>query len=574
MSARTEYEKWLASPALSESERDELLSIADNDEEIESRFFAPLSFGTAGLRGVMALGTNRMNIHVIRHATQAFAEVILRRKGQDCEVAVCHDCRNNSRLFAEEVSSVMAANGIRVRLFEDMRPTPELSFAIRKYACAAGINITASHNTREYNGYKVYWSDGAQLPPAEAALVAERMAEIDIFASIKHTDFRRALADGKIVLMGEETDEAFLKAVLGEATDRDVVAAVADKFKVVYTPFHGTGRLLVPEALRRLGIKHLYTVEEQMIPDGNFPTVESPNPELPEGFKLAEKLAKEVDADIIIGTDPDADRIAVLVRDRDCYRHLSGHKTGVLLLDFIIASKNRSNTLPDNPVALKTIVTTDMARRAAEAAGISMFDTFTGFKFMAERKNELEAAGEGNVIFSYEESYGYMVGDYVRDKDAVTAAVLITEMAAWYYSRGYTLLDALRELSKKLGYHGEETASLVMPGIEGMRDMENLMSQLRTSPPAEIAGTSVISHRDYLPGLEYGEGRETALPLKGSNVLRFDLSDGTAVLIRPSGTEPKIKVYILARGKSEMVCLAKAAGYAEWAKSLTASHTR
>lgn len=567
LSPQEEYEKWCASPALSAAEKKELEAIAGDEKEIESRFYAPLSFGTAGLRGIMSLGTSRMNVHNIRHATQAFSEIILERI-ENPTVAVCHDCRNNSRLFAEEAAGVLAGNGIKVRIFEDMRPTPELSFAVREYGCAAGINITASHNTKEYNGYKVYWSDGAQLPPEEAKLVARRMAELDAFDSIKRVDYEAALKRGDITLMGPETDDKFLNAVLGEASNSDVVASVSDRFTLVYTPFHGTGRELVPRALTRLGVRSLHTVEEQMIPDGNFPTVDSPNPELPEGFRLAERLAARVNADIIIGTDPDTDRIAVLVRSENGYAHLSGHKTGALLLDYIIASKKRAGTLPENAVALKTIVTTELARRVCESHDVAMLDTFTGFKFMAERKNELEASGEGHVIFSYEESYGYMIGDFVRDKDAVTAAVLITEMAAWYLGRNMTLLDALDELYKKLGYHGEETVSLVMPGVDGLLNMEILMDKLRKSPPKSIEKTAVVSRRDYQSGIQYEGKKETRLELRGSNVLRFDLEDGTAVLVRPSGTEPKIKVYILARGETAEQCAEKTERFAAWAKAL------
>ena len=565
---QAEYEKWLNSPALSDAERRELEAIEGNDKEIELRFFAPLSFGTAGLRGVMALGTNMMNVHNIRHATQAFAEIINERNDNRPTVAVCYDSRHNSRLFAREAASVLTGNGIRVGLFDDMRPTPELSFAIRKYGCAAGINITASHNTKEYNGYKVYWSDGAQLPPAEAKLVAKRMSEIDIFDSIKRADYNAALESGDIVLMGVETDNKYLEAVLAEVADPGALKAVADRFTIVYTPFHGTGRELVPRALYELGLRNIFTVEEQMIPDGDFPTVESPNPEHEKNFDLAKKLAVQVNADIIIGTDPDTDRIAVLVRDGGGYTHITGHKTGVLLLDYIISSKKRAGILPDNAVALKTIVTTEMARRVAEAHGVVMYDTFSGFKFMAERKNELEAAGDGHVIFSYEESYGYMMGDYVRDKDALTAAVLITEMAAWYYGQGMTLIDALNALYEEHGYHGEESVSLVMPGIDGLRDMEKLMTLLRETPPESIVGTAVVSRRDYSPGLQYDSKGETKLELSGSNVLRFDLADGTAILIRPSGTEPKIKVYILARGESKQDYAEKMKSYAEWANAL------
>ena len=565
---RGEYEKWLNSPALSDSERRELESISDDDDEIESRFFASLSFGTAGLRGVMALGTNMMNIHNIRHVTQAFAEIIIERSGDKPTVAICYDCRHNSELFAKEAASIFAGNGIRVGLFDGMRPTPELSFAIRKYGCTAGINITASHNTKEYNGYKVYWSDGAQLPPEEAKLVAERMAELDVFDSIKSVDYKSALKSGDIVLMGAETDEKFLDAVLSEATDPEAVTAVADSFTVVYTPFHGTGRELVPLALYRLGLRNIYTVEEQMLPDGDFPTVESPNPEFEDSFDLAKKLATQVNADIIIGTDPDTDRIAVLTRDGDGYTHISGHKTGVLLLDYVIASKKRAGLLPENPVALKTIVTTEMARRIAEHHGIAIQDTFTGFKFMAERKNELESAGTGHVIFSYEESYGYMMGNYVRDKDAVTAAVMIAEMAAWYHGRDMTLTDALEALYEEHGYHGEETVNLVMPGIDGLRNMEKLMTLLRDNPPENIEDTAVVSRRDYSTGIQYDGDTEVQLELSGSNVLRFDLEDGTVILIRPSGTEPKIKIYILACGASKADCSKKTTKFAVWANSL------
>ncbi|MDR2615974.1 MAG: phospho-sugar mutase, partial [Oscillospiraceae bacterium] len=550
--AREEYEKWMSSPALTEEERRELRAVADDFSELESRFSEPLPFGTAGLRGVMALGVNRMNIHVVRHVTQAFAETLLEddsaSAGRDkIEVAVCRDCRVNSRLFSEETAAVLAGNGIRVRVFDDMRPTPELSFAVRYYGCAGGVNITASHNTREYNGYKVYLSDGAQLPPATSERIAERMNRLDIFDSVKRVDYAEALSRGMITVMGRETDEAFLSSVIAEVSKSDKAER---RLSVVFTPFHGAGRLLVPEALSRLGFENVLSVEEQTAPDGNFPTVLSPNPETPESFALAVKKARVSDADIIIGTDPDCDRIAVLPRHGGEYVHLSGHKTGVLLLDYIAERRRGADDMPKNPVALKSIVTTDMARRAAEARGVRCIDTFTGFKFMAEMKNKLEAEGSGSVIFSYEESYGYMLGDYVRDKDAVTAAALISEMASSYLSRGMTLIDALDALYEKLGYYDEGAVSLIMPGADGARDMRRLMSSLRLHPPARISGARVVARRDYLTGEELRDGKKTTPPdgLSGSDVLRFDTEDGAAVLIRPSGTEPKIKVYILAQG--------------------------
>ncbi|WP_251445811.1 phospho-sugar mutase [Vermiculatibacterium agrestimuris] len=573
MSYRDTYEKWLASPALSEAERAELKAISNDDKEIESRFFAPLEFGTAGLRGTMCVGLHQMNVHVIRHATQAFAEVIL-AEGPDAVkkgVAVCHDCRNHGREFAEEVCSVMAGNGIPTRIFDALRPTPEVSFAIREYGCIAGVNVTASHNPKEYNGYKVYWADGAQLPPHHADAIAKKMGEIDIFDGIKRMDYAEAVKAGLVTIMGGETDEKFLANVMGQATDKAVVAKVADQFKMVYTPFHGTGHKLIPEALKRLGMKHVICVPEQMVLDGNFPTVVSPNPENPEGFALAIELADKEGADFILGSDPDADRIGLMVRGKDGkFIVLTGNQTGVLLLDYVIGAKKRMGTLPANAVALKTIVTTEMARKVCEVNGVKMFDTFTGFKFMAEKKNALEEAGEGKVIFSYEESYGYMLGDYVRDKDAVTASLVASEMAAWYYDRGMTLYDALQELYVKYGDYQEKTLNLVMPGLDGLQKMAQLMADLRAQPPVEIAGVAVKEQKDYKDGsvVTVSSGARGQMELKGSNVLRYELSDGTSLIVRPSGTEPKVKVYILTSGASKAECTDKVAKYAAWAETL------
>ena len=573
MTYKETYEKWLHSPALSEEEKAELAAIAGDDKEIESRFFSQLEFGTAGLRGTMGVGLYRMNVHVIRHATQAFAEVILAEGPEAAAkgVAVCFDCRNNSDTFAREAACVMAANGIPVRLFEALRPTPELSFAIREYGCTAGINITASHNPKEYNGYKVYWSDGAQLPPRHADQVAKKMWELDVFDCVKTMDYGQAMADGRITLMGGETDEKFLANVMGQVNDKAAVEAVADTFQMVYTPFHGTGYKLIPEALRRLGMKHVICVPQQMVIDGNFPTVVSPNPENPEGFALAVELAKKYGADFILGSDPDADRVGIMVSAGNGeYRVLTGNQTGVLLLDYLIGAKNRTGKMPEKPVALKTIVTTEMARKVAEVNGLQCYDTFTGFKFLAEKKDKLERAGEGKVIFAYEESYGYMLGDYVRDKDAVTAAVCLTEMAAWYAGQGMTLYDALLKLYEKYGYYGEKTLNLVMPGLDGLRKMADLMAGLRADPPKEIGGTAVAQWKDYQDGsvVDVATGEKSAMELSGSNVLRYELADGTSVIVRPSGTEPKVKVYILAQGQDRADCDAKVERYAAWAESL------
>ena len=572
MSYREEYEKWCAAPCLTAAEKQELEAVRNDAGEIESRFYANLEFGTAGLRGIMGMGTNRMNLYVIRHATQAFAQVVL-EAGEDAQrgVGVCYDCRNQSDVFAREAACVMAANGIPVFLFDEMRPTPELSFAIRHYGYIAGINITASHNPKEYNGYKVYWEDGAQLPPDHAAKVAANMTKLDVFRDIVTMDFDTAVAEGKIRYLGAETDEAFLGKVMGQINDQKAVDDAADSFTMVYTPFHGTGRKLIPEVLRRLGVKHLYCEPQQMIPDGNFSTVVSPNPENPEGFYLAVALAKEKGADFILGSDPDADRVGIMVRGKDGEFHvLTGNQTGVLMLDYLIGAKKRTGKLPAHPAFVKSIVTTEMGRRVAEANGVGAFDAFTGFKFLAERKNKLEEKGEWEVLMSYEESYGYMLGDYVRDKDAVTASLVLTEMAAWYAGQGMTLMDALEKCFEKYGWHGEKTLNLVMPGLSGLAKMREIMAGLRQRPLTEISGVKVLRRRDYLPGTEecVESGEITEMELRDSNVLSYMLEDGTTVVVRPSGTEPKIKIYILAAGASKADCDEKVQKFAVWAETL------
>ena len=573
MDYRKEYEKWLASPALSEDERAELKALEGNDKEIKARFYGPLEFGTAGLRGTMYTGLHNMNRHVIRWATQGFANVI-RAEGTEAMkkgVAVCMDCRNHSAEFARETACVMAANGIHVRLFESLRPTPELSFAVREYGCQAGVNVTASHNPKEYNGYKVYWSDGAQLPPQHAAAIARELEHIDIFTGVRRMAYDDAAAQGLIQVMGRETDDRFMAHVMAMVNDRESMARVADTFKMVYTPFHGCGWQLVPEALRGLGVKHLYCVKEQMVLDGSFPTVASPNPENPEGFYLAIDLANQVGADFILGTDPDSDRVGIMVRSHDgSFIPVTGNQTGVLMLDYLIGAMRRAGKLPEHPYFLKTIVTTEMARKVAEANGVTCCDTFTGFKFMAEKKNELESQGKGQVIMSYEESYGYMLGDYVRDKDAVTASLILTEMAAWYAVQGMTLFDALNALYEKYGFYGEKTHNLVMPGLDGLEKMAQLMRELRSEPPAAIAGVEVLRRKDYTDGsvVDCRTGEKSAMELSGSNVLRYELADGTTILVRPSGTEPKIKVYILTIGDGAAARDENLRKYGEWVKTL------
>ena len=569
MSYRDTYEAWLASSALTAEEKAELEAIRNDEKEIESRFFSQLEFGTAGLRGTMGMGTYRMNIYTVSHATQAFAQVILAEGPEAVQrgVAVCYDCRNNSAEFARAAALILANNGIPVRLFDALRPTPELSFAIREYGCIAGINVTASHNPKEYNGYKVYWEDGAQLPPNHADEVARIMKELDVFAGPKLS----CSAPAPITMMGEETDEKFLANVMAQVNDKAAVEKVAGTFKMVYTPFHGTGHKLIPEALKRLGMQHVICVPEQMVIDGSFPTVVSPNPENPEGFYLAVDIAKKEGADFILGSDPDADRVGIMVNTGGGeFKVLTGNQTGVLLLDYLIGAMKRTGKLPEQPVALKTIVTTEMARKVAEVNGLKCFDTFTGFKFLAQKKDQLESSGEGNVIMSYEESYGYMLGSFVRDKDAVTASVALTEMAAWYAGQGMTLYDALLALYEKYGFYGERTMNLVMPGLDGLKKMAGLMADLRERPPVEIAGVAVQEQKDYKDGsvVCVACGKKSEMELSGSNVLRYEMADGTSLIVRPSGTEPKVKVYILANGSSAEDCDAKVEKYAAWAESL------
>ena len=562
---------WLENPNVPEDLKEEIRNASE--DQIEDMFYRTLEFGTGGLRGILGAGSNRMNIFTVRKATLGFGLYIIKTFGDEGKrrgVVLSHDNRHNSRLFVEDSSKLLNDLGINTYIFDELRPTPELSFAVREMHACAGIMVTASHNPKEYNGYKVYWSDGAQLPPQHAAAIADQMSRLDIFNDFVSCDFDEAVSDGRIELIGAETDEAYLEKVLEQAINKDVVQKVADRLKIVYTPFHGAGYKLVPEALHRLGVTQLYPVKEQMVLDGNFPTVESPNPENPEGFYLAIDLAKQVGSDLIIGTDPDSDRIGVMVRDGESYTTITGNQLGVLLLDYVINARRTAGTLPANAGAVKSIVTTEMAKAVAEANGVHFEDTFTGFKFMAERIAEWEKAGSYEYIFAYEESYGYMMGDYVRDKDAVTASMMVAEMAAYYFDKGMNLKQAMESLYEKYGRYAEKTLNLVMPGLDGLAKMKNLMAQLRSEPPKEIAGTEVFRLRDYSNGSitvpELGVMGET--PIKGSNVLYFELADGTSFIVRPSGTEPKIKVYILCKGADKAECDAKLKKYSEYAENL------
>ena len=573
MNYMAEYERWLASPALTADERAELEAIRGDEDAIKDRFFAPLSFGTAGLRGVLGVGLYRMNRFTVGAATQGLANLIVQNGPEACArgVAIAYDSRHFSPEFAQLAACILAANGISVKLYDELRPTPELSFAIRYYGTIAGINITASHNPKEYNGYKVYWEDGAQLPPKEADVVAQEMGALDFFADVKTMDFEEAKAQGLVKMMDWQTDEAYLKEVLKVAINPDCVKQVADDFKLVYTPFHGAGYRLVPEILKRIGYKHIICVPEQMVIDGDFPTVKSPNPENKEGFYLAIDLAKANGVDLIIGTDPDADRTGIVLKNSEGeYVTLSGNQVGVLLIDYVITAKKLTGTMPAHPAVLKSVVTTEMARAAAEKNGVDCFDTFTGFKFLAEKIKQFETTGSHKYLFAFEESYGYLAGDYARDKDAVTASMLIAEMAAYYRTKGMTLYDAMQTMYEKYGYYTEQTISITMPGVAGLERMKELMAELRATPLTEVAGHKVEYIRDYQSGVRtcVSCGKTEEMELSGQNVLYYELAGGTSFIIRPSGTEPKVKVYIMAKADSKAESDAKVAALADAAKEI------
>ena len=560
MSHREPYQRWLNAPQLTECQRQELAGLSD--EEARDRFYRTLSFGTAGLRGLMGMGLNRMNEYIVRQATDAFAQVILESGQAEKGICICYDCRINSRFFAEEAAHVMRCRGIPVWLFRDCRPTPQLSFAVRQFGAAAGINVTASHNPKEYNGFKVYGEGGAQLPTHMADKVAEKMALLDPLAPRPESDNMAPLT-----WLEEDFDEQYINAVLQCAIAPEHLAE--DAFPIVYTPFHGVGGAIVPEVLRRAGLKHIVFVQEQMAPDGTFPTVISPNPEDPAGFALAVEYAKKHNIDFLVGTDPDSDRVGIVVRDKNgAYVPVSGNRTGSLLLHYILTVGREKGLLPEHPALVKTIVTSDLPRVIAEKNGCASFSTFTGFKYMAEKVAQLEQEGKYRYVLAYEESYGYMIGDHARDKDGVVGALLLCEMAAWYRSRGMTVLEGLDELLRIYGAYGEVTRSVMLPGEDGSLRMARIMAQLRQQPPAEWDGIPVESWVDYEPGRCYRGDSVTVLELQGSNVLEYRLATGEKLIVRPSGTEPKIKIYALMQGVTAEQADDRAANCAKAAEDL------
>lgn len=539
MTVKEKYERWLSRKELTDAERAELVSIADDAKETEERFYRELEFGTAGMRGIIGMGTNRINVYNVRQASQGVAEYV-NIEGEEAKIAgvlIGYDTRNFSRKFAEETARVLCANGIRTYLFPIVHSVPEVSFGIRELGCAAGVMITASHNPKEYNGYKVYGPDGGQLPPEATKIVVDAIAKCDIFDDVNIIGLDEAFESGLLTYTDSDLDEKFITTVMKQQIKPEAVHQVADTMRLVYTPFHGTGSRPIKEVLKRIGFKNVIVVKEQDTEDGNFPTVKSPNPENKEGFTRAIELAKENDVDLIIGTDPDCDRVGIVVRDAEGeYRTLTGNQTGALLVEYILRAKQENGTLPKNGVVIKTIVTTELAAAIAKAYNVEIMNVLTGFKYIGEKMTAFAETGSHTYLIGFEESYGYLVGTHARDKDGVVATMLIAEMAAYYKTKGMSPYEALQNIYKKYGYFAERTVSITMPGKDGMEKMSELLSKLRTNPITSVADMSVTSVTDY-------KNDETGLPK--SDVLSYRLSDGKSYfIIRPSGTEPKIKIYL------------------------------
>lgn len=550
MTYEENYQRWLSDDAVDANTKAELRAVTDEDDK-KMRFSGYMAFGTGGLRSVMGAGTARMNLYTVAHATEGLARLILKTPGgAERGVAVCYDSRNLSAAFARRAAEVLSADGIRVYLFSELRPTPVLSFAVRYYGCIAGINVTASHNPAEYNGYKVYWEDGGQLPPDHAETVSAEISKVDIFRDVPAP---KKANPALITMTDSALDAAYIEKVLAERVNPDAIPDVADTTAIVYTPLHGTGATMVPRVLEAAGLTKLYTVDAQMLPDGNFPTVKFPNPEFPEAFKLGIEIAEKVGSDLIIATDPDADRVGAMAKDKAGeFRCITGNQMGALLLEYISTAYETTGKMPAEPYAVKTIVTSELCARICEAHSVKMFNVLTGFKFIGEIIKKHEEEGHGTFLLGFEESYGYLKGTYARDKDAVVAAMLICEMAAYYKTRGMTLIDALEEIFEKYGYFRENVFSIGMTGVDGQAKMTALMNDLRQNPPAAISGKAVAVIKDYLTGtvLDVKSAAVSDTGLPKSNVLCYFTEDDNLIAIRPSGTEPKVKIYVLANGET------------------------
>lgn len=554
MGYRDIYEEWLADPYFDEDTKAELKSIADDDKEIKERFYTELSFGTAGLRGIIGAGTNRMNIYTVRKATQGLANYIIKMGGEEKGVAIAYDSRRMSPEFADVAALCLNANGIKTYRFESLRPTPELSFAVRKLGCIAGINITASHNPAEYNGYKVYWEDGAQITPPHDTGIMDEVKAVNSFTEVKTMDIETAKEKGLYITIGSDVDDAYMEELKKQVKHWDSIRETGSELKIVYTPLHGTGNIPARRILKELGFENVYVVPEQELPDGNFPTVSYPNPESPEAFELALKLAKEKDADIVLATDPDADRLGVYVKDTKSgeYISLTGNMSGSLLADYEIGQTATISGLPKDGVFVKTIVTTNLADAIAKYYGVKLIEVLTGFKYIGQQIHKFEKTGKGTYLFGFEESYGCLIGTHARDKDAIVATMALCEAAAYYKTKNMTLWDAMIAMYERYGYYKDDIKSITLKGIEGLEKIQNIMNTLRNDQPKAFGEYKVTSFRDYkketITDTATGEVKPTGLP--NSNVLYFDMTDDAWLCVRPSGTEPKVKFYYGVKGQS------------------------
>lgn len=554
MEYRESYEEWLKNPYFDDATKEELRSIADDDNEIKERFYKELEFGTAGLRGVIGAGTNRMNIYTVRKATQGLANYIIKNNGQAKGVAIAYDSRRMSPEFADEAARCLAANGIKAYIFESLRPTPELSYAVRRLGAIAGINITASHNPPEYNGYKVYWEDGAQITPPHDKGIMDEVKAVTDYNTVKTMDREEAKKAGLYEVIGQEVDNGYIAELKKQVIHQDSINAVGRDLKIVYSPLHGTGNIPARRILKELGFTNVYVVKEQELPDGEFPTVSYPNPEAKEAFELGLKLAKEVDADLVLATDPDADRLGVYVKDTASgdYKVLTGNMSGCLLADYEIGQRKAMYGLPDDGYLIKTIVTSNLADAIAKGYQIGLIEVLTGFKYIGQQILKFETTGKGSYLFGFEESYGCLIGTHARDKDAIVATMALCEAAAYYRTQGKTLWDAMLDMYEKYGYYKDDIQSITLKGIEGLNKIQKIMDTLRENPPAQIGGCQVLKARDYkadtIKDIRTGEVTSTGLP--SSNVLYYDLSDDAWVCVRPSGTEPKVKFYYGVKGNS------------------------